>query len=134
MAEEQNHDPDRSESTPPPGPEIPSELKERIDSRSSSRKVPFTPPLGSVRELAGIGIEIVASIAGLGAVGWLLDSWIGSFPWLMMIGLILGIIGGLYNAVKKANRITNSGGYEYHYKRRNNPTGAEPTDEYFEDE
>jgi len=129
MPEEQNHDPDRSELPPPPEPEIPTELKERADLRSSSPKVPFTPPLGSVRELAGIGIEIVASIAGLGAIGWLLDSWVGSFPWLMMVGLILGIIGGLYNAVKKANRITNSSGYEYHYKRRKNPTGPEPTNE-----
>jgi len=118
MAEDENYDPDRKQLTPSRGPEIPSELKEEADSQPSAPKTPYAPPAGSVRELAGLGIEIVASIAGLGAVGWLLDRWIGSFPWLMMIGLILGIIGGLYNAVKKANRITNSSGYEYHYKRR----------------
>jgi len=80
--------------------------------RSADREARFVHPLGSARELAGVGIEIVAAIAGLGLVGFALDYWLQTSPWLMAIGMILGIIGGLYNAVKKALNITGLSPYE----------------------
>ncbi len=105
----------------PSVPEIPDILK--VEAPAPTRKKrPFTAPMAKVGALAGIGVEIFASILGLGGVGWLLDYWFGTFPIMMTIGLILGIIGGLYNAVKKAMRVNNSSGYEYHYKRKNNST------------
>ena len=51
-----------------------------------------------------MGTEILASILGLGFIGWLIDRWWGTRPWVMVGGLILGLIGGLYNAVRKASR------------------------------
>jgi len=71
----------------------------------SSRRYASEPGAFPAKRLAGIGTEIVASIVGFGLVGWLLDRWIGIFPWLTTIGLILGVIGGLYNSVRKAYKI-----------------------------
>lgn len=55
--------------------------------------------------MASLWTEILASILGLGLVGWLLDRWLGWFPWLTVTGLIIGSIGGVYNAVRKAQRV-----------------------------
>lgn len=55
----------------------------------------------AMRSLGGTGTEILASIIGLGLLGYGFDLWCGSDPWFMVIGLVLGTIGGIYNAVKK---------------------------------
>ena len=39
-----------------------------------------------------------AVIAGLG-VGWLLDRWLGTRPWLLVTGLILGAAAGFYELI-----------------------------------
>lgn len=60
----------------------------------------------AARKLTGIGSEIVASILGMGLLGYGCDRfiWKSTTPtWCTIIGLILGVIGGLYNAIKKAN-------------------------------
>jgi len=59
--------------------------------------------------LSGLGFEIVASICGMGLLGWALDKWTGLSPWLMAAGLVLGLVGGLYNAVKQALKIQKGG-------------------------
>jgi len=59
--------------------------------------------------LSGLGLEIVASICGMGLVGWAFDKWTGLSPWLTAAGLVLGLVGGLYNAVKQALKIQKGG-------------------------
>lgn len=61
----------------------------------------------SLWALSGLWMEMLASIIGLGLLGYGFDRWLGWFPVLTIIGTILGVIGGLYNAVKKAMGITN---------------------------
>lgn len=71
----------------------------------------------SLWALSGLWMEMLASILGLGLLGYGLDRWIGIFPWLTVIGTVLGVIGGLYNAVKKAMGITNPPNRERNDKR-----------------
>jgi len=52
--------------------------------------------------LGGLGIELVASVAGFVAVGFLLDRHYGWSPWGVLIGAALGFIGGLYNLIRGA--------------------------------
>lgn len=65
------------------------------------------PAWKSVGELAGIGMAMVlATVIGLGA-GYYADRWLGSSPWLTLIGLVLGIAAGfvtLFRAVRAAER------------------------------
>lgn len=105
----------------PPGGETTPEPRKRMDT--------FVHPLGNARPLMSLGFEILGSILGLGGVGWLIDYWLNTFPWFFAIGMILGIIGGLYNAVKKALNVTNSDGYEYHYKKRRNKSKGSGKDQ-----
>jgi ATP synthase protein I len=60
-------------------------------------------------ELSSIGIAlVVATVIGL-AGGYYLDRWLGTSPWLTLIGLLFGIAAGfvnLFRAVKRAERNT----------------------------
>lgn len=50
-------------------------------------------------------VEMVAAlVAGLG-LGWLLDRWLGTGPWLLLAFLLLGAATGIWNAVKTAAAI-----------------------------
>lgn len=65
------------------------------------------PAFKSVGELASIGMAMaLATVIGLGA-GYYADRWLGTSPWLTMIGLGLGIAAGfvtLFRSVKAAER------------------------------
>jgi ATP synthase protein I len=58
-------------------------------------------------ELSTIGLTLVLStVIGL-AGGYYLDRWLGSSPWLTLIGLLFGIAAGfvnLFRSVKRAER------------------------------
>jgi ATP synthase protein I len=58
-------------------------------------------------ELSTVGLTlVVATVLGL-AGGYYLDRWLGTSPWLTLIGLLLGIAAGfvnLFRTVKRAER------------------------------
>jgi hypothetical protein len=49
---------------------------------------PSAPTLG---DLFFIGTACAISIVGAGGIGYLLDSWLGTLPWLTFAGLAFGI-------------------------------------------
>ena len=50
--------------------------------------------------LAGVGLELGVAIAVFSAGGWWLDGKFDTQPWLMLLGLSIGLIGGTYNIWK----------------------------------
>lgn len=49
---------------------------------------------------SGYGIELVTTtLVGMG-IGYLLDRWLGTKPWLMVVGLVLGAVSGLWQVYK----------------------------------
>ena len=58
-------------------------------------------------ELSAIGITlVVATVIGL-AAGYYADRWLGTTPWLLLLGLGLGIAAGfvnLFRSVRRAER------------------------------
>jgi ATP synthase protein I len=65
-----------------------------------SASEPGRPDRRWVRQLgvlSGVGLTLVIStVLGLWG-GHLLDRWLGSSPWLMLLGLLLGIASGFVN-------------------------------------
>jgi len=63
-------------------------------------------------ELSTVGLTlVVATVLGL-AGGYYLDRWLGTSPWLTLIGLLLGIAAGfvnLFRSVKRAERNIDDG-------------------------
>lgn len=43
-----------------------------------------------------LAVEFMAAILTVGGIGWLLDWWLGTGPWLMSIGFLGGFACGLY--------------------------------------
>tara|TARA_Y100001970_G_scaffold294331_1_gene450709 strand:- start:8629 stop:9063 length:435 start_codon:yes stop_codon:yes gene_type:complete len=51
--------------------------------------------------LAGrAGVEIVAGFGFGAAVGWLLDEWLGTRPWLLIVFILLGTTAGMMNTLR----------------------------------
>lgn len=63
------------------------------------------PPSGELGAGWRISIEIVVALALSTALGWALDQWFGTTPWLMLVFLFLGAAAGINNAVKTMNRM-----------------------------
>jgi len=44
-------------------------------------------------------------VSGL-AIGWLLDRWLGTKPWLMVVGIVLGAAAGFYELVRTTSKLS----------------------------
>jgi ATP synthase protein I len=55
---------------------------------------------------------MVAALLVCGWIGWLLDKWLDTKPWLMLVFLIVGAVVGLYNVIKVGKRMNDSANEE----------------------
>jgi ATP synthase protein I len=51
---------------------------------------------------SGIGLELAGATAGLALVGYWIDGRFGTAPWGILGGVVIGLIGGLYNLVRES--------------------------------
>jgi ATP synthase protein I len=51
-----------------------------------------------------ISAELIGGIVVGGGLGWLLDKWLGTFPWLFILFFLLGSAAGMLNIVRQAQR------------------------------
>ena len=51
---------------------------------------------------SGIGIELAAAIGGFTLVGYWIDRHFATTPWGIVGGVVLGLVGGLYNLVRES--------------------------------
>jgi len=52
-----------------------------------------------------LGTELVAAVGVGTIIGFILDSWFGTKPWLIIIFFFLGAAAGILNVIKTANRM-----------------------------
>ena len=52
-----------------------------------------------------LGTELVAAVAVGTIIGFILDGWFDTKPWLTIIFFFLGAAAGMLNVVKAANRM-----------------------------
>ena len=52
-----------------------------------------------------LGTELVAAVGVGTIIGFILDSWFGTKPWLIIIFFFLGAAGGMLNVFRTANRM-----------------------------
>ena len=72
------------------------------DPRPDAGPARDTAPAGtSVGEFAGVGIQFAVSIIGSVFLGQWLDRKLGTAPWLLYIGVILGAGLGFYSMYRK---------------------------------
>jgi ATP synthase protein I len=52
-----------------------------------------------------LGTELVASVGVGTIIGFILDSWFDTKPWLIIIFFFLGAAAGMLNVIRTANRM-----------------------------
>ena len=52
-----------------------------------------------------LGTELVSAVVVGTIIGFILDSWFGTKPWLIIIFFFLGSAAGILNVIRTANRI-----------------------------
>ena len=52
-----------------------------------------------------LGTELVAAVAVGTIIGFILDNWFDTKPWLIIIFFFLGTAAGILNVIKTANRM-----------------------------
>ena len=52
-----------------------------------------------------LGTELVAAVAVGTIIGFILDSWFDTKPWLIIIFFFLGTAAGILNVIRTANRM-----------------------------
>jgi ATP synthase protein I len=50
-------------------------------------------------------ISLFAAVVGGLIIGWLLDRWLGTKPWLLVAGVILGAAAGFYEFIRAASKL-----------------------------
>ena len=83
--------------------EFGSRLQKARDVRQAAEQ-PRTSQTGLGRALQ-VAVEMVAALAVGGGIGWLLDDWLDTKPWLMLTFLLIGVAAGLKNAFRTARRM-----------------------------
>ncbi len=88
---------------------------ERLDQKldtAEGRRPPEAQDPSARGEAMGIAFriatELVAGVFVGALLGWALDKWLGTAPFLLIICLVLGIAGGLLNSVRAARRMQNT--------------------------
>ena len=75
-----------------------SKLKKQLQSDSEKRG----SFMGSAFKL---GTELVSAVAVGTIIGFILDSWFDTKPWLIIIFFFLGAVAGMLNVIRTANRM-----------------------------
>ena len=52
-----------------------------------------------------LGTELVAAVVVGTIIGFILDNWFGTKPWLIIIFFFLGAAAGMLNVIRAANRM-----------------------------
>ena len=52
-----------------------------------------------------LGTELVAAVGVGTIIGFILDTWFGTKPWLIIIFFFLGAAAGMLNVIRAANRM-----------------------------
>src|SRR3569623_2677904 len=88
-------------------------LDERLDrlQQAEAKRTAKRPPDVNYRAGQLVLSQLVGCQLGGGIVGWLLDRWFGTRPWLMLVMLFLGFAVGIWNVIRiSSNASSNAPG------------------------
>ncbi len=80
------------------------QLDQRIEAaRAAHDRSVKRPEVASESRGWAIGIEFVGAVLVSGFIGWLIDHFAGTGPWVMIVLLILGFAAGTRRAMKTSS-------------------------------
>ena len=88
---------------------IPDDFKTRL--KIAKSKIKKTDQLNAERKSAfmgnafKLGTELVAAVAVGTIIGFILDSWFDTKPWLIITFFFIGVIAGMLNVIRVAKNM-----------------------------
>ena len=76
--------------------------KDKIKSKNNSNKIEKKSSLGAAFKMS---TELVSAVAVGTIIGFILDNWFGTKPWLILIFFFVGVIAGIMNVIKSAKKM-----------------------------
>ena len=88
---------------------VPDDFKTRLKIAKSKLKKQLDEDVNNKGSFMGsafkLGTELVAAVAVGTIIGFILDSWFDTKPWLIIIFFFLGTVAGILNVIRTANRM-----------------------------
>ena len=76
--------------------------KNKAKSRKSSKNEESSSNMGTAFKMS---TELVSAVAVGTIIGFILDNWFGTKPWLILIFFFVGVIAGILNVIKSAKNM-----------------------------
>ena len=76
--------------------------KNKLKSRKSSKNLQSSSGIGIAFKMS---TELVSAVAVGTIIGFILDNWFGTKPWLILIFFFVGVAAGIMNVVKTAKKM-----------------------------
>ena len=87
----------------------PDNFKTRLEIAKSKIKKELNNDNGKRGSFMGnafkLGTELVAAVVVGTIIGFILDSWFDTKPWLIIIFFFLGAVAGMLNVIRTANKM-----------------------------
>ena len=84
-------------------------FKTRLEIAKEKIKSKYLPKDKDPKSYMGIAFkmstELVAAVAVGTIIGFILDNWFGTKPWLILIFFFVGVIAGIMNVIKSARKM-----------------------------
>ena len=88
---------------------MPDDLKTRLKIAKSKIKTQFLSESEKKGAFMGnafkLSTELVAAVGVGTIIGFILDNWFGTKPWLILIFFFVGVIAGILNVIRSAKNI-----------------------------
>ena len=84
------------------------QLKDRLKNARKKLKIekenPQTSNFGQAFKLS---TELVAAVVVGTIIGFILDNWFDTKPWLIIIFFFVGVVAGIFNVIRSAKKLQN---------------------------
>ena len=83
-------------------------LKDRLKNARKKLKVEKeTPQTSNIGQAFKLSTELVAAVLVGTIIGFILDNWFDTKPWLIIIFFFVGVVAGILNVIRSGKKLQN---------------------------
>ncbi len=83
-------------------------LKDRLKNARKKLKVEKeNPQTSNIGQAFKLSTELVAAVLVGTIIGFILDNWFDTKPWLIIIFFFVGVVAGILNVIRSAKKLQN---------------------------
>ena len=84
------------------------QLKDRLKNARKKLKVEKeNPQTSNIGQAFKLSTELVAAVLVGTIIGFILDNWFDTKPWLIIIFFFVGVVAGILNLIRSAKKLHN---------------------------